>query len=57
MPDPNEKMWIQLEKDFNQRWNFPNLTGAIDGKHVVIQAPGNNGSKYYCYKKHLASCY
>jgi hypothetical protein len=44
-------------KDFNQRWNSPNLIGAIDGKHVVIQAPGNSGSKYYCYKKHLASCY
>jgi hypothetical protein len=32
MPVSNEEMWIQLEKYFNQRCNFPNLIGDIDGK-------------------------
>lgn len=51
MPQPSEQMWKETEKKFWQRWNFPNLIGAIDGKHVVIQAPPNTGSLYFSYKK------
>lgn len=51
MPQPSEQMWKETEKNFWQRWNFPNLIGAIDGKHVVIQAPPNTGSLYFSYKK------
>ena len=30
--------WKTIGLDFEKRCNFPNVLGAIDGKHVVIQA-------------------
>jgi hypothetical protein len=42
--------WIQISRDFLLKWNFPNCIGAIDGKHIVIQAPKNSGSTHYNYK-------
>lgn len=48
---PNEEGWLKICKGFWKEWNFPNCCGAIDGKHVQIQAPPNSGSLYYNYKK------
>lgn len=37
---PNEftkEKWIDISKEFDEKWDFPHCIGAIDGKHVVIQ--------------------
>lgn len=43
------------------KWQFPNCLGAIDGRHMRIQAPPNSGSNFYNYKQFfsmvlLATC-
>ena len=43
-----EQEWKEIAIGFEM--NFPNCIGAIDGKHVVIQAPPRAGSTFYNYK-------
>ncbi|XP_071575791.1 uncharacterized protein [Temnothorax nylanderi] len=47
---PTKDWWKKIANKFEEKWNFPNCIGAIDGKHVIIQAPPNSGSAYYNYK-------
>lgn len=51
MKVPTEEELLQFSKDFCDRWSLPNCVGAIDGKHVIIQAPQQSGSTYFNYKK------
>lgn len=55
MPKPPEEIWRESEEGFRKKWNFPNAIAAIDGKHVLIQAPPHSESNYFCYKKHFST--
>lgn len=47
---PSEESWLEIAKDFEEKWQLPHCVGALDGKHVVIQAPTHSGSTFYNYK-------
>jgi hypothetical protein len=46
----SQENWINIVDEFYQLWNYPHCLGAMDGKHVVLQAPINSGSEFYNYK-------
>ena len=50
LKQPNTLQWKQIAVEFHQIWNFPNCTGATNGKHIAIQAPNNSGSLFFNYK-------
>lgn len=47
---PDEAKWNTVASEFWEKWQFPNCIGALDGKHVTIQAPKLSGSLYWNYK-------
>lgn len=54
MAPPNVKIWEKISDGFTQRCQYPNVIGAIDGKHVVVTKPNNSGSLYFNYKKEFS---
>ena len=45
-----ELEWLEVARGFQDRWNFPNCLGAVDGKHVAIIKPPKSGSTFFNYK-------
>ncbi|XP_046144675.1 protein ANTAGONIST OF LIKE HETEROCHROMATIN PROTEIN 1-like [Osmia bicornis bicornis] len=39
--------WLAISQKFEDLWNFPHCIGSMGEKHVVLQAPSNNGSEFY----------
>jgi len=50
LPKPSQETWEKVIDGFWNKWNFPNCIGALDGKHITIQAPPNSNSLNYNYK-------
>lgn len=46
-----EEEWRAISQEFEKKWNFPHVIGAMDGKHVMLQAPINSGTDYDNYKQ------
>lgn len=51
LPEPDQEKFKSIAKGFLEKWNMPNCVGAVDGKHISIQAPKNSGSQFFNYKK------
>ena len=48
---PNtEQEWINVAQGFEERWDFPNCMGALDGKHIAVVPPPRSGSLFHNYK-------
>jgi hypothetical protein len=45
-----EGEWIHVGNEFEQKWDFPNCLGAVDGKHMQITPPTGSRSFYWNYK-------
>lgn len=33
----SKERWLQISKEFQDIWNFPNAIAALDGKHIRVQ--------------------
>jgi len=42
-----KRQWLKVAEDFERRWDFPHVIGAVDGKHIAVQV----FKKVYCHKK------
>ncbi|XP_030758030.1 protein ALP1-like [Sitophilus oryzae] len=51
LPVLTKKEWKSISENFLSLWSLSNCVGAIDGKHIIMQAPSNTGSLFYNYKK------
>ena len=48
---PDHDRFLDVAVKFRERWNFPNIIGCIDRKHIRIKCPTKAGSLFYNYKQ------
>lgn len=54
LPTLSAEEWKKISENFFLKWQFPNCIGALDGRHMEIQAPPNSGSQFYNYKGYFS---
>lgn len=54
LSEPSQNEWKEISKEFETKWNLPLCDGALDGKHIRIEAPPKSGTKYFNYKKYFS---
>ncbi|CAH1998916.1 unnamed protein product [Acanthoscelides obtectus] len=54
MPEPTKEEWYQIADTFQEKTDFPNCLGAVDGKHIRCVKPRSSGSKFFNYKKYFS---
>ena len=54
LPEPKARDWKRIADDFYTSWNFPNCLGALDGKHLVMEAPPKSGSQFFLTTRELS---
>ena len=42
--------WLEIARDFEDFWDMPNIVGALDRKHIQIEAPAKSGTLLHNYK-------
>ena len=50
VPKTTEEEWRRTAEMFQQKTQFPNCLGSIDGKHFRVVKPNNSGLQFYNYK-------
>ena len=51
LPVPTRDTFAKAAIDFENKWDFPNACGSLDGKHIRIKCPKRSGSLCFNYKK------
>ena len=48
---PDRDRFLDIAVKSQERWNFPNVIGCIDGKRMPNKCPTKVGSQFYNYKQ------
>ncbi len=51
---PSENDYFEIMEGFLANCDLPNCVGAIDGKHIRIEAPPHSGTVYYNFKGYFS---
>ena len=43
----SEHNWLKVAQEFEDCRSVPNVLGATDGKHAIMQAPACSGSSFF----------
>ncbi|XP_071985429.1 uncharacterized protein [Engystomops pustulosus] len=54
MPFPTTNYFQAISKGFEEKTDFPNCLGAIDGKHIRVIQPPHSGTLFFNYKKYFS---